>query len=223
MNIIDNNFWNEYARLYSKFTPTFQKELLTYISNFSKGKVLDAGMGVGKIFPYLQNNSQVDEVFGFDNSKEMLDFARKNIEKNNLSKVKGLELMNVDDLAKFSNLRPDTLISLNVIYSISNPISFFTNAHSILSKGGIFMVSSQLREVNLEDIVNSMNEEFKCQREYSKFREMQNDMADKKKVSPSCYSLEEITSIFELTGFDILDAKDSHYLNSNFTVVGVKK
>jgi trans-aconitate methyltransferase len=77
MDAIDKSFWQKYAPLYAKITPSFQTELLEFISKYAYGKVLDAGCGVGKNIELLLANSNVDSITGIERDIYMLNEAKK--------------------------------------------------------------------------------------------------------------------------------------------------
>ena len=217
--VILDSVWKEYCKLYAKFTPSFQKDLLQKASNYSQGQVIDAGVGVGKMFTYYDSNNLVTSVKGIDSSQDMIDLAQK------FRSQRGLEitLEHKDVHAYNSYHNADTIISLNVLYALRNPISYLHQVSSQMKKDSTLVLSSQNRNLDLKKVQKALQNEFEQDEEFEKFKNMQSTLSTASSTPTRKYALEEIISLFELLKLDVIEADNSIYLGSNFFVVGKKK
>lgn len=213
--MLDEKIWQEYSRLYSKFTPSFQYELLEKASNFSYGNVLDMGTGVGKLLPFLDKNPKVKSITAIDSSKNMLEIAKKKAIK--LSKVKKLVLEDIT----FYEEGCDTICSLNVIYSLNNPIEYLKKCYRMLNDDGQIIISSQKRDLNFTKLANICNMEFENDSDYERYKEL-NYYLTKKSSHIKAYELDEIESILKLIGFKTIEKDEKQFLGNSFFIVSNK-
>jgi ubiquinone/menaquinone biosynthesis C-methylase UbiE len=211
-----NNFknitevWKVYANAYENITPSYQKELLTYAGSKMNKKVLDLGTGVGKIIPYL---NKYKEFLGIDNNIFMLDKAKKY--ENEKTHFLRFDLEN-DNWKKLGFY--DSIVSLNVIYTLKNVDKFLWNVFRILEKGGVGVISSQKPKLNpkLETV---LYEEFKESNYLKDFIECNKFLVGfYKDFKPTVLETDEIKYLLKSNGFSILENIDNFYLGSNFTV-----
>lgn len=102
-----------------------------YVGNVNR--LLDIGCGRGKIAFFLKNKAS--EIYGVDNSKRELQFAKKN----------GLKVKLIDlDKSKlpFKNNFFDTVTCLDVIEHVRNPFTLVNEAFRVLKKNGSFILSA---------------------------------------------------------------------------------
>ena len=217
--VVPDLVWKEYCNLYAKFTPSFQKDLLQRASNYSKGSVIDAGVGVGKMFSYYDVNGLVKSVVGIDSSFEMLDIARK------FKSQRGLDItLEQEDVTKYNFYgNADTIVSLNVLYALKDPIAYLHKLSSQMEQNSSLILSSQNRDLDLKKVQRALEEEFESDVEFERFKEMQSILSMNSQTSTRRYALEEILSLFEVLNMEIIEIDNSLYLGSNFLVVGRKK
>ncbi|MCF7910526.1 arsenite methyltransferase [Candidatus Pacearchaeota archaeon] len=111
------------------------------LSKINKGEiVLDLGSGAG--FDSFLASEKVGEngkIIGVDMTKEMIDKARKNAEKNNIKNVE-FKLGEIENLP-LENNSVDKIISNCVINLSEDKEKVFSEAYRVLKKGGKMYVS----------------------------------------------------------------------------------
>jgi len=218
MEINDKNIWEIYSPVYAKITPTMQKSLLLHAAINAKGSVLDAGTGVGKVLPYLKSNQNVDTVVGIDSNNFMLKESKKHEDENVRTQIGNV----IDYAGKF-----DTIISLNVLYTLSNPIQFLKNSYSNLNKNGNLIISSPSTVLDMKTLTNMIDLEFnastndKLKEDYNLFKDCNFYLASQTGFKPKLFDMEEMITILEDIGYQISDSQ-KNYLNQNFTIVATK-
>lgn len=212
---MNKNIWKEYSFYYNKFTPKFQKELLNYTNQNMSGDILDAGVGVGKLIEYLEKNENINSIMGIDSNDEMLKFAKEKSKKSIIKKL------NIEDILKL-NQKFDSISSINVIYSLDNPIKFLEDSYTLLNKKGKLILSSQIRNFKSNSLIEEIKNEFGNDDDFNKYLEI-NKILTSQNFNVKNYEINEIETISKLIGFKILDKKSSHYLNNNFTFIFEKK
>lgn len=212
---MNKNIWKEYSFYYNKFTPKFQKELLNYTNQNMSGDILDAGVGVGKLIEYLEKNENINSIMGIDSNDEMLKFAKEKSKKSIIKKL------NIEDILKLDQ-KFDSISSINVIYSLDNPIKFLEDSYKLLNKKGKLILSSQIRNFKSNSLIEKIKNEFGNDDDFNKYLEI-NKVLTSQNFNVKNYEINEIETISKLIGFKILDKKSSHYLNNNFTFIFEKK
>ena len=218
MKINEKNVWKLYSPVFAKITPTMQKSLLLHAAINAKGSVLDAGTGVGKLLPYLKSNKNIDNILGIDANSFMLKEAKK-YENQNIKTQIG-NVINHDG-------KYDTIVSLNVLYTLNEPIKFLEKSYSNLNKNGVLILSSPNKNVNmrkLEEIVDiefnsSLNSDL--QDEYTLFKECNFYLTSQTGFKPKLFDMEEMIPTLENIGFTI-SHKQMDYLDTNFTIIATK-
>lgn len=117
-----------------------------------KDRVLEVGVGTGRNLEYYSTNVQVT---GIDNSKGMLDKARK--------KAKGrknitLLLMNAENM-EFPDKTFDYVVTTFVLCSIPDPVKALEEMRRVLKPSGELVAIEHMRSKNhliarLEDLIN---------------------------------------------------------------------
>ena len=219
--ITKENIWEFYPKSYSVITPSIQKILLKESASFAKGKVLDAGTGVGKLIPYLLRNHNVRSIIGIDYEKAMLEEAKRR--KDIRIETKKLQLLqgNVMDL-KFENSSFDTITSLNVLYTLTEPLKFLEESFRVLRKGGNLVLSSpnQFLPEKIGELERVISEEFEGDQQYKIFKKCNEYLVSGFK--PKLFSIEEICNLLNRVGFEIQDINNKYYLGANYRVIAKK-
>jgi len=135
--VIDN-----YEKIADEFDKTRKKYLwpeLIKISNkvFNGANVLDAGCGNGRLLEGFKNKKI--NYFGFDNSLNLLNLAKKNYPKN---KFKQIDLFNVEEI---NNNKYDYIFLVAVILHIpgkENRLKVIIDLAKKLKKGGTMVISA---------------------------------------------------------------------------------
>lgn len=218
MKLNDNNIWEIYSPVYAKITPTMQKSLLLHAAFNAKGSVLDAGTGVGKILPYLKSNKNVTNILGIDSNSHMLKESKKYESKNTKTKIGNV----LDYKGQY-----DTIISLNVLYTLSDPILFLKNSYSNLNQNGNLIISSPGKSLHMKTLTDMIDLEFTAstnndlKQEYTLFKDCNFYLASQTGFKPKLFDMEEVTLILKEIGFKIKNAQQD-YLNQNFTIIANK-
>jgi 2-polyprenyl-3-methyl-5-hydroxy-6-metoxy-1,4-benzoquinol methylase len=210
---INPNFWNEYSRLYDKFIPQFQKELLKDLSQYAKGYICDFGCGTGKLHRYLAQNRNISKIDAIDTSEQMLNLAIKN---------KPLNL-NIKYFNSFQDKNKyDSIYMVNMLYANSNPIEIIKKISQNLSTNGRLIIADMKRENNLETLYLEMIKEYRSDHELDKYFKLNQILSQTS--SPSPYRINELESIIQMFGdFKIIEKNEKHFLeNMNCLVVEQK-
>lgn len=135
------HFWDEFAensydnlRLLSEYESMHTKiaELIG-----SGNVVLDAGCGTGNLIRKIIDKNKV---IGVDFSEEMIKKAKgKFIKNDNVELIKG-DLASID----FPNEHFDTIVSINVLFNLDDPLKVINSFHNYLKKGGRLIISTPL-------------------------------------------------------------------------------
>ncbi len=108
--------------------------IFNILSDYLKAgtKLLDIGIGTGASSQRFHNEGI--EIYGLDNSAEMLEVCRsKNISENLVL----CDLLNEE--IPFTNVSFDYIICSGVLHFFSDPALIFTKADTVLEKGGLFI------------------------------------------------------------------------------------
>lgn len=222
MELTSENIWQVYAPIFAKITPKMSRDLLAFASSYCEGRVLDAGCGVGKLFPYLANTGSVTSLLGFDSNLEMLKQAKKMVSSLEGKMEFGVDLQECDinDFA-YSERQFDSVVSLNVVYTLKDHIRFFEGVFKTLNPGGRFIVSSPNREMDMSVLEKIVDDEFKDDGNYALFKECNYYLVGQKFV-PNLLDLGEVESLLRNMGFGIESKLNNHYHGHNFTIVANK-
>lgn len=104
--------WNGIAKVWKGYRKHTLSEARNFLKN-KRGKVLDLGCGSGRNFIKAENI----EFYGVDFSKEMLNFAKKRIDKDKINVT--LKKSEANDLP-FENDFFDSAICISVIHCLEN-------------------------------------------------------------------------------------------------------
>lgn len=225
IEINEKELWDEYARLYNKFTPSFQKELLSYVAKQSFGTVLDVGCGVGKLLKYLIKNPLIKQYGGIDSNSFMLKKAEENAEDIKNSNFFPTNFLNIDLESKkqLSIKKYDTVTSINVIYCLNNPLEHIKSLTNYLDDSGILIISSQNRNINQRTLESKILEEFnETDLDFKKYVEYNKYLLSNQLFKPVTYSCEEISTVLEILKLKILEKNEIHYLKNSFTIIARK-
>lgn len=130
--------WN--AELYAKYgkerlQPSL--DLLSRVETMNPKRILDVGCGSGMSTAPLAKRWENAEIIGADKSEEMLAVARKTVPEATFFRFDCSKPM--DGLGKF-----DLVFSNAFIQWIKNQREFFSNARSVLNKGGALAIQIPL-------------------------------------------------------------------------------
>ena len=131
---------------YSKRLYKEHKIRYLFAKKFIKGKVvLDIACGNG-YGTYLLANSEAKFVYGIDNSRKAIDYAKKNHDQKNIS----FNLGNAEKI-NLKNNSIDLVVSFETIEHLKYPNKFLNEVKRILKPNGLFILSTPNREISYED------------------------------------------------------------------------
>ncbi len=218
ITINENNIWEIYAPVFSKITATMQKSLLLHAAINAKGSVLDAGTGVGKLLPYLKSNKYVNNVLGIDANNYMLNESKK-YEDDNIKTI-------IDDVINHEGSY-DTIVSLNVLYTLNKPIEFLKTSYKNLKEDGKLIISSPEKSLDMKRLEGIIDLEFSScinndlKKDYELFKECNFYLTSQTGFKPKLFDMDEMTEILEDIGYKITDTQ-MDYLDTNFTIIATK-
>jgi phosphatidylethanolamine/phosphatidyl-N-methylethanolamine N-methyltransferase len=104
------------------------------------GRILEVGVGTGLSLPgYSRRNL----VFGVDISAEMLEKARERVAKLQLDHVKGLAVMDAEDL-DFPDASFDVVVAQYVVTAVPHPEKALDEFARVLRTGGEIVITSRI-------------------------------------------------------------------------------
>lgn len=217
-----DNIWSLYAPLFASITPRMSRELLSYGASNVFGNVLDAGCGVGKAIPYISRNPNVNSLVCIDSNKEMLTQAEKLVLSID-SKIP-INILEGDIEQDFpqSNTSYDSILSLNVLYTLKKPEEFLERSYAKLSTGGVLVLSSPNKNMDMGYLEKIVDDEFANDDNYEDFKRCNHYLVSLGGFSPALYDSEEIEEILSKIGFDIVSSSNDHYHGHLFSIIGRK-
>jgi SAM-dependent methyltransferase len=218
------SFAEIYDEIYQKY-----KDYYLLVSNIikklasPKAKILDLGCGTGILEMYLPKDYNI---FGLDNSKDMLKIAKRKKLKNAkfvLADIRNFDLKEKFDIAVCIN---DTL---NHLTSSKDLKSFFANVAKHLNKGGVFIfdfnTTNFIKNLQKENEANWIVVESKDKKKmlfYKKFRRGKlvvwrfiyfyknnsNKLCFKEEeIFERVYDLKQIEKLMEKFGFKVVEKR----------------
>lgn len=220
--IINEKFWSEYARLYNKFYPKFQHELLSHISQYGKGQTADLGTGTGKLFQHLNKNSNIEHLIAIDSNKQMLELTKKNAKSHLTSFPYQIKHTELNQLPHSENGQYDSIFMVNVLYANQNPIEIIKTANSHLKQNGHLIIADMKRTVQIEKPFQQIKKEYHNEQEdVDKYYNANKILSQG--ATPRTFSLLELESIIHLTGtHQTIEKREDFFLNNANCVISKK-
>ncbi len=214
-----NNIWNYYSKSFAKVTPSFSKELLKFAGDKAFGDILDSGCGPGKLIDYL-NFNKVKSITMMEHNREMILEANKKIKsiKNKIS----INLINCDiEKSNNFNQKYDTIISLNVLYTLNNPKKYLKNIFKKLKKEGKLILSTPSKKLNIKSLEKIGNIEYLNSYDYELVKYC-NYFLSSNKFEPKLFSKNELENILIQSNIKFDEIYEKHYDNQNLSVICYK-
>lgn len=134
------NAYRRYAGVYDRLFGTVFAEGRRKAVELGTGtpgaKILEVGVGTGLSLTEYRNDA---EVWGIDLSEPMLQKARERVERENLSHVKSLSVMNAE-ATDFADDTFDTVVAMYVVSVVGDPGRMFREMSRICKPGGNIIV-----------------------------------------------------------------------------------
>jgi SAM-dependent methyltransferase len=220
--------WTEIARAYQEVivpNPAYQ-ELASAVTAEVKGKkIVDLGCGTGFQLKLLLDQDFSREVVGVDSGIEMLDIALEELVK--YHNDKDFRLYHGDATVFNAEKYFDAAISTNVLFNLEKPMDYFDNAYSLLSPGGILVISSPFEIADIEARKREMEQHFKREGTYKQKRKFIETVWEVNRrfpaSKPNLYSHERMKKILlNFIGFDKILAEHTVYFH-NFLIAAQKE
>lgn len=148
-NLVNKEYWNNFNKGYSNNWKGASKETLSqrevgfiskYLSRSTGRKILDIGIGNGRIMQKLVEKSREEtEIYGIDLSEKMVDVCKQRFEEE--KKVKSIRVCDVSAEGISFNDAFDFISAVRVVKYNKNWIKMIENIHNKLDKNGIFVFS----------------------------------------------------------------------------------
>lgn len=128
---------------HSKVNRVFAIDFLSFHASL-QGQILDVGTGTAQIPIAICQQTPNLKILGIDLASHMLEIARQNIVKANLSDRITVELINARSM-RFVNGFFDGVVSNSIIHHIPEPFACFSEMNRVCRAGGTLFVRDLLR------------------------------------------------------------------------------
>jgi phosphatidylethanolamine/phosphatidyl-N-methylethanolamine N-methyltransferase len=129
------------------FGPVFhpgRKEAVRLANERPAQRILEVGVGTGLSLPYFRRDSRIT---GIDISEEMLAKARRRVERQSLSHVDGLHVMDAEHL-EFEDNSFDAVLALYVASVVPSPARFAAEMRRVCIPGGTIVLVNHFTSEN---------------------------------------------------------------------------
>jgi phosphatidylethanolamine/phosphatidyl-N-methylethanolamine N-methyltransferase len=129
------------------FGPVFhpgRKEAVRIANDLPGQRILEVGVGTGLSLPYFRPDSHVT---GIDVSAEMLGKARRRVERECLTQVDGLFVMDAEHM-EFADNSFDAVLALYVASVVPNPARFAAEMRRVCIPGGTIVLVNHFTSDN---------------------------------------------------------------------------
>lgn len=129
------------------FGPVFhpgRKEAVRIANDGPGQRILEVGVGTGLSLPYFRKDA---EVTGIDVSAEMLAKARQRVDRLGLGQVRGLHVMDAEDMT-FADNAFDAVLALYVASVVPSPARFAAEMRRVCRPGGTIVIVNHFTSEN---------------------------------------------------------------------------
>jgi phosphatidylethanolamine/phosphatidyl-N-methylethanolamine N-methyltransferase len=129
------------------FGPVFhpgRKEAVRVANDRPGQRILEVGVGTGLSLPYFRKDSLVT---GIDVSAEMLEQAKRRVERERLTQVDSLQVMDAEHL-EFEDNSFDAVLALYVASVVPNPARFAAEMRRVCIPGGTIVLVNHFTSDN---------------------------------------------------------------------------
>lgn len=129
------------------FGPVFhpgRKEAVRIVNDRPGQRILEVGVGTGLSLPYFRPDSHIT---GIDISEEMLAKARRRVEREKLSHVEALHVMDAEHL-EFPDNSFDAVLALYVAPVVPSPARFAEEMRRVCIPGGTIVLVNHFMSEN---------------------------------------------------------------------------
>ncbi|MFH1181900.1 MAG: class I SAM-dependent methyltransferase [Candidatus Woesearchaeota archaeon] len=219
--------WDEIAVAYKEAIEqtSFYRQLSSEVVSEVKGckRVIDLGCGTAAHLEKLLEANPGCEVVGVDSNLHMLAIAQQRLQQgfpNSRFRLHYADAVNFRAESGF-----DAVVSSNVLFNLDRPMDYLDNAYTLLSPGGILVLTSPQELSNMELAERMMREDFRRQGKYEEKRQHIDVVWRVNRTFPgrsNVYSAERMRDILlDFIGFDEILSQKTTY-GSNFFFVAQK-
>jgi phosphatidylethanolamine/phosphatidyl-N-methylethanolamine N-methyltransferase len=129
------------------FGPVFhpgRKDAVRIANDRPGQRILEVGVGTGLSLPYFRRDAKVT---GIDVSKEMLEKARRRVDRQKLPQVEALREMDAEDMS-FEDNSFDAVLALYVASVVPNPARFVAEMRRVCIPGGTIVIVNHFMSDN---------------------------------------------------------------------------
>ncbi len=129
------------------FGPVFhpgRKDAVRIANDQPGQRILEVGVGTGLSLPYFRADA---EVTGIDVSAEMLERARRRVERQGLAQVKSLMVMDAENMT-FEDNAFDAVLALYVASVVPDPKRFSAEMRRVCRPGGTIVIVNHFMSEN---------------------------------------------------------------------------
>src|SRR6476620_9787708 len=129
------------------FGPVFhpgRKEAVRVANDRPGQRILEVGVGTGLSLPYFRADSRVT---GIDVSTEMLEKAKRRVERQQLAHVDGLHVMDAEHM-DFEDNSFDAVLALYVASVVPSPAHFAAEMRRVCIRGGTIVLVNHFTSEN---------------------------------------------------------------------------
>ena len=129
------------------FGPVFhpgRKDAVRIANDRPGQRILEVGVGTGLSLPYFRRDAKVT---GIDVSKEMLEKARRRVDRLKLSQVEALVEMDAENMS-FEENSFDAVLALYVASVVPNPARFVAEMRRVCIPGGTIVIVNHFMSDN---------------------------------------------------------------------------
>jgi phosphatidylethanolamine/phosphatidyl-N-methylethanolamine N-methyltransferase len=129
------------------FGPIFhpgRRAAVEVANNRPNQRILEVGVGTGLSLPHFRADARVT---GIDVSKEMLDKARRRVERNGLKQVEALLEMDAE-ATSFEDSAFDAVLALYVASVVPDPARFVAEIRRVCKPGGTIVIVNHFTSAN---------------------------------------------------------------------------
>lgn len=204
--VYEQTLWHDYAQSFSCITTTYQSELLNASATHLWGNVLDCGAGSAKIAPYLLRYGKVSSYTGIDACAQMCHLGEQLLEKI----AKPNFAMKQSYIEDFETPKPfDTAVSINSLYTWSNPLVVLEHIYTLLKTGGQFVLASINDAIDMPKLAQAVTADLIAHPNFEVFRQI--NLQIQQNQHAHLLSLDDLIQLVHRAKFKVLKCHDNYY------------
>jgi len=149
------DIFNDYARMFAKFTTPYQLQAYEAVISFLNGRVLDAGCGPAKLSAFIPMVGAVKSYLGVDNCEPMVKEGRKllgSLKRKNYD----IRYQSIEETTETF----DTVVSVQSYYAWSDAMSTLQHLNRQTVTGGALVLVTANNQLDIDFLIRQ------CSRAY---------------------------------------------------------